>query len=77
MKLKAEDVQQAQNIQIITNSLKLQTLLEMLFDNKIIDEELFNNLLAKKYDTLNDDPIKEEEPKSKTFYKHFGDAGEA
>lgn len=86
MKLSQNQILEAQKIQILSNTLRLQALLETLVDLEILDVESFNDLVQKKYEALNREIIEDAKKARKEedddfdiddIIKHYGSKGEA
>ena len=81
MKLKKDDIISAQAVQIVSNTVRLQTILEILHELDIIDAEGFNNRVDKKYKELEKDfkennTIETEETEENTI-NYYGTVGKA
>jgi len=84
MKLTDEEILNSQSIQIVTNSIRVQVMLEILISSGIIDVEEFNKRVSEKYKSIEEKyGIQQEEKNNSTekpekiYYKHFGDIGES
>ena len=81
MKSKKIDITAAHATQIVSNTIRLQALLEVLQDLNIINVDSFNNRVDEKYKELEKDfqEINEKETKdnTETIIKYFGTVGKA
>jgi len=83
MKLTKDEIINSQSIQIIANTIRIQTMLEMLIESDVLDITEFNQRVEVKYKKIGDkygievNDIPKPEKTEQKYYKYFGEPGES